>query len=266
MQNTIGFLGGGNMTTALLQGLVAQGIDAGNFWVYDRNPEKMENLKNSLHIQVAENITHLLEKTNTIILAVKPQTIAAACENFKYISIKKRWISIAAGIRTTTLEQLLPSKSAIIRAMPNTPVVCRQGATGLYANTFASEDDKALAEAIFQAVGITVWAKEEADMDKITALSGSGPAYFFLFFEALLNAAENIGMHPDTARSLILQTAQGATTMAKSMTSWQQLREQVTSRGGTTEAGISVLKTARLGEIVEKTLIAAENRAKALSK
>ena len=267
MQNTVGFLGGGNMATALIRGLIAQGIDAAKIWVYDRNTEKSTHLNQAFGIQIAATQDQLLAAVETIVLAVKPQSMAEACAAFNAAAMLKPllWISIAAGLRIETIENFMHTTLPLVRAMPNTPAMCGLGATGLYANAKVMPAGRSIAENIFNAVGCTVWATEESQIDKITALSGSGPAYFFFFFESLLAAAVQAGMAPDVARMLIVQTARGATAMAEENAEWLTLRQQVTSRGGTTEAGIAVLEAAHFQKTIKEMFDAAAHRAHMLS-
>jgi pyrroline-5-carboxylate reductase len=176
-------------------------------------------------------------------------------------------ISIAAGIRTAALAHWLGPEIPIVRAMPNTPALFGSGATALFAMTLVNADQREMAESILRAVGLTVWVEEEAAMDAVTALSGSGPAYYFLLMELMENAAANMDMPRETARLLTLQTAFGAAKMAlESGLDAATLRKQVTSPGGTTEQALRVFESRRLGRIVEEALGAAKLRSEELAK
>jgi pyrroline-5-carboxylate reductase len=175
-------------------------------------------------------------------------------------------ISIAAGIPAATLGNWLGKSIAIVRTMPNTPAMVQSGATALYANANVSEDQRSTAESILRAVGIAIWVEDEAQMDAVTALSGSGPAYFFLFMEALQAAGQELGLPESTAQLLALQTAFGAAKMAlESNEDAATLRRQVTSPGGTTEYAIRTFQEGGLEALVSKALLAAADRSRELA-
>ncbi|WP_243470187.1 pyrroline-5-carboxylate reductase, partial [Coxiella burnetii] len=206
---------------------------------------------------------------DVVVLAVKPHQIKMVCEELKDIlsETKILVISLAVGVTTPLIEKWLGKASRIVRAMPNTPSSVRAGATGLFANETVDKDQKNLAESIMRAVGLVIWVSSEDQIEKIAALSGSGPAYIFLIMEALQEAAEQLGLTKETAELLTEQTVFGAARMAlETEQSVVQLRQFVTSPGGTTEQAIKVLESGNLRELFIKALTAAVNRAKELSK
>ena len=207
---------------------------------------------------------HFISTSDTLIFAVKPQHLKnIAIELAASIQQQKPLIiSIAAMIPTTHLAQWLGGKPVIIRCMPNTPALIRCSATGMFANAQANEEQKNLAESILRAVGLTVWIDDEAQMDKVTALSGCGPAYYFLFMQYMQEAAEKLGLTKDMARLLTLQTALGATKLAvESVEDLATLRKQVTSPGGVTERALEVLEQGNLPQLFYQALEAAQKRA-----
>lgn len=259
---TIGFIGAGNMAGALLKGLRAQGVAGQRLWASDINPAALANLASSLAIQSADSAT-VAAAADVLVLAVKPQVMAAACAEIRNtVKPGALVISIAAGIPLASLRQWLGAEVTLVRCMPNTPALVGQGATGLYADPDVAPAQRDLADAILGAVGITLWVPAEADLDAVTALSGSGPAYFFLFIEALEAAGAALGLDPRTAGQLARQTALGAATLANTATApVAELRRQVTSPGGTTERAIGVFEAGELRALVDAALRAARDRA-----
>ena len=263
MTGTIGLIGAGNMAHALIQGLLAHDTIPSQLFLYDHHLEKSATLAKIYGIQSVMQLSDLIEQSNTVIFTVKPASLEQLCKaiqmtSFTYPSL---WISVAAGVCTTTIENFLQKKIALVRAMPNISVACGVGATGLYANEQVSIAQKALSTTLFNAVGITLWVDNENTLDTVTAVSGSGPAYFFYFLEALLQGALSLGLSEEVARALILQTAQGAITLATTTVDWSHLRRQVTSHGGTTAAAIAVLKNGNFQTLIENALHAAKQRA-----
>lgn len=232
--STLGFIGGGHMATSLIIGLLESGFDKKNIVVADPNPDKRQKLA-ALGIQTMDSDSAVATKADIVIFAVKPKDMRNAVLEVKQ-GLKDKSIliiSIAAGILTETIERWLGHPAAIVRAMPNTPALLRAGATALYSNARVVEDQRNLAESILRGVGITIWVNHEHDMDTVTALSGSGPAYFFLLMEALQEAGESLGLPNNTAKLLTLQTALGAARMAlESEIPVQALIEKVASKGG----------------------------------
>lgn len=258
---TIGFIGGGNMAISLIGGLINAGVSASDITVAEPDETRQMALLQQYDINTTadNNVTLNCE---TVVLAIKPQRLKIVCQQLdsKHLS-DTLFISIAAGVNSNDINRWLNNNQAIVRCMPNTPALLQAGASGLFANTFVSDAQKQQAERILQAVGITVWVDDEAQLDAVTAVSGSGPAYFFLMMEAMQQAGEKLGLSSDVAKKLVLQTALGAARMAcESQSSPAELRQQVTSKGGTTEQAILSFQSANFQEIVFQALEAANNR------
>lgn len=210
----------------------------------------------------------VIDGADVVVLAVKPQVLRSVLEPLQTLAQKQQplFVSIAAGIREASLNTWLGGRLPIVRCMPNTPALVKAGATGLYANSQVSKEQRSLAESILRTVGITLWFEDEDKLDAVTAVSGSGPAYFFLVMEAMQAAAESLGLKPEDAQLLVVQTALGAARLA--LESDQQpadLRKQVTSKGGTTEAALNQLNTGGLVPLFAEALKAAEQRSKELA-
>ncbi|MBS0358079.1 MAG: pyrroline-5-carboxylate reductase [Proteobacteria bacterium] len=266
---TIGFVGAGNMTASLIGGLISNQYPAEKIWVSNPNPDKLERLKNCYGVHITENNCELAEQVEVLVLAVKPQTMFSVAEELSKCAkkINKLIISIVTGIREASLQQWLGIPLPIVRCMPNAPAVVRSGATGMYANSLVTQEQKDLAESLMRGVGVTVWLSDESHIDNVTALSGSGPAYFFLVMEVMQKAAIKQGLSTEIANLLVKQTALGAAHLAlESDLELAALREKITSAGGTTERAIAVFETAKLEKIFEEALQAAYERAKELAK
>ncbi|HLF98780.1 MAG TPA: pyrroline-5-carboxylate reductase [Methylococcaceae bacterium] len=267
-QQNIGFIGGGNMAWSLISGLLADGYEPAHIAVADVDAARLELLKSRLGVTVAHDNVNVVAESEIVVLAVKPQVmrpvatgIAAAVHDRQPLIV-----SIAAGVRVTDLATWLGGDAAIVRCMPNTPAQVRSGATALYANERASREQRNTAERILRSVGLTVWVEEERLLDAVTALSGSGPAYFFLFMEAMERAAASCGLDAHVARLLTQQTALGAAKIAmESAESPEELRRRVTSPGGTTEQAIRVFEEGRFADLVLEAIRAAERRSRELS-
>lgn len=268
MQNTpIAFLGAGNMGRSLIGGLTADGMDAALIHVYEPDEASLDALVQATSIRPAGSNTAAAQAADVIVFAVKPQILQQVAREIAPVvaGSNKLIVSIAAGIRVASMENWLGAGSAIVRVMPNTPALVRAGASGLYANAAVTSEQHNQAEAIMRSVGLTVWVDDEAMIDTVTALSGSGPAYFFAFIEALEAGAKKLGMDADTARLLAIQTAFGAAKIAlESHDDPATLRAKVTSPGGTTEAALAVLQ-AELPDIVNRAMGAAHRRSRELS-
>jgi pyrroline-5-carboxylate reductase len=265
---TLAFIGGGNMAGSLIGGLVTDGWDPGRIRVADPDKDRTKQLAERFSVITSPDNSAVIEGADAVILAVKPQQLHGVATLIAPAIHRQRpvVISIAAGIRETALRDWLGEGTAIVRCMPNTPAMVQSGATALYANTRVSEAQRSLAESVLRAVGLTLWVDDEDQMDAVTALSGSGPAYFFLFMEALQTAGTRLGLEPDTARLLALQTAFGAAKMAlESREDAATLRRQVTSPGGTTERAIEVFRQEGLEDTVLKALQAAAGRSRELA-
>ena len=211
----IGFIGAGNMASSLINGLLSQGMEPGLILASDIDSSKTEHLRRENGIRIASN-QELVNAAEIIVLAVKPQALGELCQEIDLCSPSQLVVSVAAGIPLARLESWLGSDTAIVRCMPNTPALIGKGMSGLIANANTSESQKALASDLMAAVGITVWVETEQAIDAVTAVSGSGPAYYFLFIEAMQEAAEAMGLPADTARILCMQTAIGACELANS--------------------------------------------------
>lgn len=265
----IGFIGGGNMARSLIGGLVADGKDPATIRVSEPNPQQRYHLAESFGVHTLEDNEALVQASDVVVLAVKPQVLAEVCQAIAP-AVRERKplvVSIAAGIRLVDMERWLGGKPAIVRTMPNTPAMVQCGATALIANDRVTQAQRELAEGILRAVGIALWLEREEQMDAVTALSGSGPAYFFLVMEALEAAAQELGLNPATARLLTLQTAFGAAKMAlESPDDAATLRRRVTSPGGTTEQAIRVLEEGDLRRLFRRALQAASDRSEELAR
>ena len=265
----IGFIGGGNMAQSLIGGLINDGTDPGRLAVADPGAERRADLAERFGIETFESNTELAGAVDVVVLAVKPQVLPEVCKELGPALNGRRplVVSVAAGIRTADLGRWLGGSPAIVRAMPNTPSLVQSGATGLFANDQVDETQRDVAENLMRAVGLTIWVKEEAQMDAVTAISGSGPAYFFLVMEALEGAATELGLSPEQARLLAVQTGFGAAKMAlESPEGAAQLRERVTSPGGTTERALQAFEEGDLRGLFARATAAARDRADELAR
>lgn len=263
-QTTIVVIGAGNMGGSLIGGLVKCGFDPKTITAIDPSNDKLDHLNQRYGIHAATDASQALLHASVVILAVKPQVVKSIVKQHAqtFATKKPLILSIAAGIRIATITEALKTTVPIVRAMPNTPALIGYGATGLYANVEVTPSQRQLAEDIFQAVGIVAWVDQEEAIDSITALSGSGPAYFFLMMESLEKAAVQLGLSQTLAKRFIIQTCLGAAQMAQvAPIDIADLRKQVTSPGGTTEAAISVLTEGGVGNLFKKALQAAKLRA-----
>jgi len=265
---TLTFIGGGNMAASLIGGLIADGWDPARIRVADSSAERLQQLSQQFPIYTSSDNCNAADQADIIVLAVKPQVMQSVTRELTSLVAKQQplVISIAAGIPAGALGNWLGKSTAIVRTMPNTPAMVQSGATVLYANAHVSEEQRSIAESILRAVGVAIWIDNEALMDAVTALSGSGPAYFFLFMEALQAAGQQLGLPQETARLLTLQTAFGAAKMAlESTKDAATLRHQVTSPGGTTEHAIKAFQEGELEALVSKALQAAAKRSHELA-
>lgn len=264
----ITFIGGGNMATSLINGLIADGYDPGQITVSDPDREKLAQLAARLSIRTEQDNHQAVSGADVVVLAVKPQILESVSVDLapSIQEHKPLVISIAAGVQEAPLLQWLGNNVALVRAMPNTPAMIQAGATGLHAGKGVSAAQRDKAESILRAVGLTRWVANESLMDAVTAVSGSGPAYFFLIMEAMEDAAKGMGLDEETARLLTLQTALGAARMAmESNDPPGILREKVTSPGGTTERALGILEQGQIRELFDKALNGARHRSVELS-
>lgn len=263
---SIGFIGGGNMARSIIGGLVADTSLTLDILVYDHSEETLNNLKKEFSVTPVASNQALLDKCDVVVLAVKPQAMKSVLSELNATKTSAVFLSIAAGLKIESLTKWLGVDVAVIRAMPNTPALVQCGATGLFANIFTSSQQKNYADVIMKAIGIALWVDSEDLLDSVTALSGSGPAYYFLVMEAMQAAAEKLGLDADTAHQLTIQTALGAATLAAQSTEGSsELRQRVTSPGGTTERAINTFMDNNLIEIMGKAMQAAYDRSKELA-
>jgi pyrroline-5-carboxylate reductase len=263
----IAFLGGGNMASALIGGLVAKGFDPASISVIELNPAARERLASRFGVRVALSPELAIQAADTVVLAVKPQDMKAALAPIGAALRGKLVVSIAAGITLEALSRWLGGHRKIVRCMPNTPALIGAGIAGLYAAPDVSDEERSKAQTVLGAVGEVVWLAEERLLDPVTAVSASGPAYVFWFIEQLAACAEQLGIPRDTAARLALQTVLGAAKLAAgSSESPAQLRRNVTSKGGTTEAALNVFEQEKLAERFARALEAASRRGAELGK
>ncbi len=264
----ISFIGGGNMARSLIGGLIAGGHDPSRIWVAEPDASQREFLRGRHGVHTDPDNLTAIAAADIVVLAVKPQILRGVAEQLAP-ALQARAplvISVAAGVRERDLRRWLGGgRLALVRTMPNTPALVGSAASALFANEFVTEDHRQLAESLLRAVGVTVWVDDETLLDTVTALSGSGPAYFFLVMEALEQTALALGLDEDKARLLTLQTAFGAAKMAlESAESPATLRVRVTSPGGTTERALGVLREGGLEALLAKALEAARQRSREL--
>ena len=264
----ITFIGGGNMARSLIGGLIGAGTAAGNISVGEPLTELRESLAQDFGIKALAENESAIKHANVIVLAVKPQVMREALTPLGTLirQASPLLISIAAGIPARNIERWASGQPALVRVMPNTPALVGAGMSALFANENASVPQRDLAESIMRSVGITVWLEKESLMDIVTAVSGSGPAYFFYLMEAIEQAGVREGLDADTARLLALETALGAARLALESTEGPgQLRERVTSPGGTTEAAIRTLDASNVSDIIQNAVSAARQRSAELA-
>jgi len=262
------FIGAGNMANSIIGGLVSHGYPAQLITATDLNAEQLDKLAQETGINTSTDNAAAVADADAIILAVKPQVMEAVTNPLKDIiaNNKPLIISIAAGITVTNLLDWMGEDLPVIRTMPNTPALVQTGATGLFANNAVSKQQKSLADTVFSAIGIASWFNQESDLDAVVAVSGSGPAYFFMMMEAMEEAGVKLGLSAESARELTLQTALGAAKLAQaSDVSTAELRRRVTSPGGTTEQAIKCFEEGGLRELVDTALQAASKRSKELA-
>ena len=261
----IAFIGAGNMALSLIGGLIAQGVPGERIRASDPGAEQRAKAS-ALGAQAVEDNAAALADADVVVLAVKPQVIKGVCQTPKdSLQPGQLVISIAAGISCASLENWL-GEIALVRCMPNTPALLRQGVSGLYANARVSAEQRQQAEQLLSAVGLALWLDEESLIDAVTAVSGSGPAYFFLLIEAMIAAGEQLGLPRETATRLTEQTALGAARMAiESDVGAAELRRRVTSPAGTTEAAIKTFQAGGFEALVAKALEAAARRSAELA-
>ena len=264
MKNKITFIGGGNMATAIIAGLIANGTPASSIEVVDVSGETCERLARDFEV-AALTALEQAQMHPVVVLAVKPQQLLDVARQLAPRLGDRLVVSIAAGVRVADLSRWLGGHSRIVRCMPNTPAMVGAGMTGMVAQEAVQANDRSMAESILRAVGAVVWVDTEADLDWVTALSGSGPAYVFYFIEALENAGIKAGLTAEAARRLALHTVFGAAKLAlEAGEDPSLLRAKVTSKGGTTERAIASLAADGFTEVLARAVNAAAVRSKEL--
>jgi pyrroline-5-carboxylate reductase len=268
-EKKISFVGGGNMAAALLHGLVANGHNKDKLWVTDHNEHKLEGLSLALGVHTSKDPLVAVKDADVVVFAVKPFDLKEAMQ-VVVSTISKHpplILSVATGVHLHSMTEWLGFNTPIVRCMPNAAAMLNCGATGLFANSDIKEEDRSFAESIMRIVGITVWVEKEELLDAVTAVSGSGPAYYLYFTEALIAAGEKLGLDSETASLLARQTALGAARMGiEVQESLEILRERITSPKGTTEQAISSFDSNQFATIIDEAVQAAYARCKALSK
>ncbi len=261
---SVTFIGGGNMASALIGGLLQQGWAASSLRVVEVSADASKAIQRRFGVTAYANLQQGCAGNDIIILAVKPQQLREVALALKALLNSQLVISIAAGIRTRDLSRWLGSYARVVRVMPNTPALVRAGISGLYAMPMVTQTEKQQAEAILAAVGSTLWLDSEEQMDAITAVSGSGPAYVFYFIEALQQAAKELGFDDDQAKKLALATFSGAVKLAEQGEDVQILRQRVTSKGGTTERALAIMEADQVREAIVRAIRAAAERSREL--
>lgn len=266
MKFTITFIGGGNMARAIIGGLVNKGFDPKNIHVADPNESQIKDLEDAYKIQGTSSLTDGAANSDVIIWAIKPQIMKMVAQNANLNNEESLHISIAAGIKTNDLATWIDN-TKIARIMPNTPALIGAGISGIYAGDGVNGGDRKNIEHIAETLGQYFWVSTEEEMDAVTAISGSGPAYIFHFLEGYQNAIKSMGYDDKTSRELALSVAEGAIELAKQKNiDFKTLREQVTSKGGTTEAAIMQLNEFKTQDAIKAAINAATNRAIEMSK
>lgn len=258
------FIGGGNMAQALIGGLISRGLPPTRITVSDP-VEQIRQLLQEKEVHVTQDNVAAIQNADVVVLAVKPQVLATVLRPLKGLLSDKLVISIIAGAEIQTISNLIDS-NRIVRVMPNTPALVQTGAHGIYANDVVGASDRELTSQILAATGLTIWVNSEAQIDAVTAVSGSGPAYFFYMMESMIRAGKNLGLDEKVATALTLQTALGAAQMAiTSSNTPSELRKNVTSPNGTTQAALEVFDRAQISQNIQSALAAAQKRSQELA-
>ena len=262
MNDKIAFVGGGNMASALIGGLIGNGFSPGSVTAVEIDPETGRRLAQRFGIKVSAHLADVAGEADTVVLAVKPQQMLEAARALGPVLRNQLVVSIAAGIRTVDLARWLGGYARIVRVMPNTPALIRAGVSGMFARPEVSQAERARAEAILRAVGDALWVEQEDLIDAVTAVSGSGPAYVFYFIEAVRQAALNMGFSSADAQRLVMGTFSGAIQLAQGADEdVSVLRQRVTSKGGTTERALASMEAEHVGPAIARAVHAALERA-----
>ena len=260
----ISFIGGGNMAQALIGGLISRGLSESQIQVADP-VEQIRSILQEKNIGVFTDNAKAIENADVVVLAVKPQVLASVLQPLQGLFTDKLIISIVAGVTIDTIAALTGTQR-IVRVMPNTPALVQTGAHGMYTDASVSQEDRNLTTKILAATGLGLWVNTEAQIDAVTAVSGSGPAYFFYLMESMIRAGKNLGLDEKVATALTLQTALGAAQMAISSDKTPaELRKNVTSPNGTTQAALEVFDRAQISQNVQAALAAAQKRSQELA-
>jgi pyrroline-5-carboxylate reductase len=263
-QSAIAFIGGGNMAGAIIGGLIRQGMGAADIEVVEPFAPARDNLKTQHGVVAKEHASAALGRAGLVVWAVKPQTFKEAAAQARAHCASALHLSVAAGIRSDSIAHWLGTER-IVRAMPNTPALVGKGMTALYARAGASDSDRRRVDEVIATTGESLWVAEEAQLDAVTALSGSGPAYVFFFLEAMTRAGAEMGLTREQAYQLAVGTFAGASELARASNDPPEvLRQRVTSKGGTTYAAITSMEQDRIQELFVKALHAARERAREL--
>ena len=265
LNQNICFIGGGNMAQALIGGLLSRGLPTTRITVSDP-VEQIRHVLEEKGIQTTADNLEAIKNADVVVLAVKPQVLATVLQPLKGLLSDKLVISIIAGAEIQTISDLIGGSQRIVRVMPNTPALVQTGAHGIYASEAVGKQDRELTSQILAATGLTIWLDNEAQIDAVTAVSGSGPAYFFFLMESMIRAGKNLGLEEKVATALTLQTALGAAQMAiTSSNSPAELRKNVTSPNGTTQAALEVFDRAQISQNIQAALAAAQKRSQELA-
>lgn len=257
----ITFIGGGNMASALIGGMLKRGAIAADIAVVELQADGRDRLAREFGVRAVEALDASAAGCDLLVLAVKPQQMREVCASIAPLINGQTVLSIAAGLRASDIGRWLGGRARMVRAMPNTPALIGRGVTGLYADASVGAAERARAEELLSAVGRTVWVDDEKLIDAVTAVSGSGPAYVFYFIEAMVRGGEALGLTADQARELAIATFTGASALAaQSPESPATLRERVTSKGGTTEAALKSMNADAVGDAIVRALAAAAAR------
>ena len=267
--NKIGFIGGGNMARAIAGGLVRSGFGQENLLISAPRAERREALQSEFpHARVTGDNNAVAAGAGNVVLAVKPQILGSVCRELRETAQRSKplIISIAAGPTVDDIDGWLGGGLEVVRAMPNQPALIDRGVSALYANERTGDLGRALAAKVLSAVGSVVWLEDEASMDTVTAVSGTGPAYFYLVIDMMIQAAIELGLKPDDAKTLVLETAAGAASLARvADESMGELIDRVRSPGGTTTAAFERLEADGVRVIFARAITAARDRARALA-
>jgi pyrroline-5-carboxylate reductase len=258
---TLAFIGGGNMASAIIGGLIKQGTPPSRILVVEPFEEARQRLQSQFGVRVLPSADTGLAEAGLIVWAVKPQTFKEAAQQTRTFCINALHLSVAAGIRSDSIANWLDTER-VVRAMPNTPALVGLGQTGLFARPAVTASDKTWIEQVIATTGALLWVKDEPLLDAVTAISGSGPAYVFFFIEAMVEAGVKMGLTAEQATQLAIGTFEGASQLAKTASEPPSvLRERVTSKGGTTYAALTSMQSAHVGELFQTALQAAQHRA-----